>query len=74
MSCASTGATIHYTIDGTVPTQASPSLLASGLIELAQSAYMDEADTLYDSARAEPLRALLQDIISALLRWRAASA
>ena len=43
-------------------------------IELAQCGYMDEAGTIYDSARAAPLRALLRDIVSALLRWRPASA
>jgi N-formylglutamate deformylase len=43
-------------------------------IELAQSGYMDEAGTIYESARAEPLRALLRDIVGALLRWRPATA
>jgi N-formylglutamate deformylase len=42
-------------------------------IELAQSGYMDEAGTMYDSARAGPLRALLRDIVGALLRWRPAT-
>jgi len=43
-------------------------------IELAQSGYMDEAGTIYDSSRAAPLRALLREVVGALLRWRPAIA
>jgi N-formylglutamate deformylase len=38
-------------------------------IELAQSAYMDETSTDYDSALAQPLQSLLQLIVTALVQF-----
>ena len=37
-------------------------------IELAQSSYMDEAGSVYDAARATPLRDLLRSLVESLLR------
>jgi N-formylglutamate amidohydrolase len=37
-------------------------------IELAQSSYMDEAGSVYDAARATPLRELLRSLVGSLLQ------
>jgi N-formylglutamate deformylase len=39
-------------------------------IELAQSAYMDEAGVLFEPARAQPLCELLREVVTYLLAWR----
>jgi N-formylglutamate deformylase len=43
-------------------------------IELAQACYMDEDRTVYDEARAAPLRELLQRLVGALLQFSPATA
>jgi N-formylglutamate deformylase len=42
-------------------------------LEIAQSAYMDEAGTAWDAARAPPLAALLGRLLDALVSWRPAA-
>jgi N-formylglutamate deformylase len=39
-------------------------------LEIAQSAYMDEATGTWNSARSAPLVALLEELVDALLTWR----